>query len=309
MKILLFGKNGQVGWELQRALAPLGEVVALDRAGQANLCGDLTQLELLAQTVRTVKPDVVVNAAAYTAVDKAQSEPELAHLINAHAVRVLAQETKALNAWLIHYSTDYVFDGTSNRPYTEEDTPNPQSVYGQSKLAGEQAITATGGKHIILRTSWVYGVHGNNFAKTMLRLAMERDSLRVVADQHGTPTGAPLIADVTAHVVQQIFQAHLPHLPVSGIYNLAAQGITTWHAYAQQVLEIAQRSGMCLKINPQDIEAIKTEQYSMPAKRPANSALNMQKIAKVFGLSLPQWQHGVQRAIEKMLAADFINKS
>jgi dTDP-4-dehydrorhamnose reductase len=305
MKILLFGKNGQVGWELQRSLAPLGELIALDRAGTDGLCGDLTQLDALAATVRAVRPDVIVNAAAYTAVDKAESEPDLAQLINAQAAGVLAQEAKALGAWLVHYSTDYVFDGSKTEPYTEQDLPNPQSVYGSSKLAGEQAIVATGCSYLIFRTSWVYGVHGNNFAKTMIKLAHERDSLRVVADQKGAPTSAALIADVTAHCLAKIKngKAMAVDMPL-GVYNLAARGLTTWHAYAQYVIAVAQAAGANLKVRAQDIEPIKTAQYPTPAKRPAFSGLDVSKIEADFGLRLPNWEPGVAWTVEQVLTAN-----
>ena len=231
MKILLFGKNGQLGWELQRSLAPLGELIALDRRSQ-DWCGDLTNLQGLLQTVQSVRPDIIVNAAAHTAVDKAESEPELARTINALAVGVLAQEANKLGAWLVHYSTDYVFDGSGTRPWHETDTPAPLSVYGQTKLQGEQLITATCHKHLIFRTSWVYAARGGNFAKTMLRLAQERERLTVIDDQWGAPTGAELLADVSAHAIRQVLQRPQN----AGIYHMAAGGQTTWHDYAKHVL-------------------------------------------------------------------------
>ena len=237
MKILLLGKNGQVGWELQRSLAPLGEVLALDRHNQ-DLCGDLTNLQGLAQTVQTLRPDLIVNAAAHTAVDKAESEPELARTINALAPGVLAQEANRIGAWLVHYSTDYVFDGSGNRPWHETDIPAPLSVYGQTKLEGERLIQAASAKHLIFRTSWVYAARGGNFAKTMLRLAQERERLTVIDDQWGAPTGAELLADVTAHAIRQVLQ----HPQDAGLYHLAASGQTTWHGYAKHVLAQAGRA-------------------------------------------------------------------
>ncbi|MDO9166328.1 MAG: dTDP-4-dehydrorhamnose reductase, partial [Rhodoferax sp.] len=231
MKILLFGKNGQIGWELQRSLAPLGELIALDRHN-ADRCGDLGNPQGLAATVQEVRPDVIVNAAAYTAVDKAESEPELAGTINALAPGVLAQEAARLGAWLVHYSTDYVFDGSGTRPWTEADTPAPLNVYGRTKLEGEQLIQAVGPQHLILRTSWVYAARGGNFAKTMLRLAQERERLTVIDDQFGAPTGAELVADVTAHAIRHL----LKHPEDAGLYHLAAGGETSWCGYANYVL-------------------------------------------------------------------------
>ncbi|MDO9323192.1 MAG: dTDP-4-dehydrorhamnose reductase, partial [Pseudomonas sp.] len=234
MKILLLGKNGQVGWELQRSLAPLGELLALDSKSTA-YCGDLNNLPGIAATIRSFAPHVIVNAAAYTAVDKAESEPAQAQRINAEAVAVLAHEAQQLGAWLVHYSTDYVFDGSGATPWQETAAVGPLSVYGTSKLAGELAIQASGCKHLIFRTSWVYAARGNNFVKTMLRLAQERDSLNVIADQFGAPTGAELLADVTAHALRCVQQQ--PEL--AGLYHLAAAGETNWYSYARFVLEQA----------------------------------------------------------------------
>ena len=233
MKILLLGKNGQVGWELQRSLAPLGEVLALDRHSTA-WCGDLSQPERLAQTVRSWRPDVIVNAAAHTAVDKAESEPDLARCLNATAPAALALAAAEVGAWLLHYSTDYVFNGQGNTPWQETDATGPLSVYGQTKLEGEQAVVASGCKHLIFRTSWVYGARGGNFARTMLRLAGERERLTVIDNQHGAPTGADLIADVTAHAIRQVMQPQAASL--AGIYHLVAGGETTWHGYARHVI-------------------------------------------------------------------------
>ena len=296
MKILLLGKNGQVGWELQRSLAPLGEVLALD-SKSAQYCGDLTDLAGLAATVRAYAPDVIVNAAAYTAVDKAESEPEQAQRVNAEAVAVLAREAQQLGAWLVHYSTDYVFDGSGQAPWQETDTVGPLSVYGASKLAGEQAIQASGCKQLIFRTSWVYAARGNNFAKTMLRLAQERDSLSVIADQFGAPTSAELLADVTAHALRSAMAA--PEL--GGLYHLAASGETSWHSYARFVLEQTEAAGKLLKVAPAQITAIASSAYPTAAQRPLNSRLNTDKLQSAFALHLPDWQAGVARMLSETL--------
>jgi len=294
MKILLLGKNGQVGWELQRALAPLGELVALDRLGEQGLCGDLSDLDGLRQTIRAVQPDVLVNAAAYTAVDKAESEPELACLINALAPQVMAEEMRTLNGWLVHYSTDYVFDGSGTAPWSETDRPAPLNQYGQSKLQGEQGIVQSGCRHLIFRTSWVYAARGNNFAKTMLRLAAEREQLNVIDDQVGAPTGAELLADVTAHALWQAMAQ--PQL--SGLYHLSAVGDTSWCGYARYVIE--QACSMGAKLAVWDIEPIPTTAYPTPAKRPHNSKLDTRKVSESFSLQLPDWQHGVSRMLKEI---------
>lgn len=296
MKILLLGKNGQVGWELQRSLAPLGEVLALD-SKSTDYCGDLNDLEGIAATVRAYAPDVIVNAAAYTAVDKAESEPAQAQRVNAEAVAVLAHEAQQLGAWLVHYSTDYVFDGSGQSPWQETDTVGPLSVYGASKLAGEQAIQASGCKQLIFRTSWVYAARGNNFAKTMLRLASERDSLSVIADQFGAPTSAELLADVTAHALRSAMAK--PEL--GGLYHLAASGETSWHNYARFVLEQAEAAGKLLKVAPAQITAIASSAYPTAAKRPLNSRLNTGKLQNAFALHLPDWQAGVARMLSETL--------
>jgi dTDP-4-dehydrorhamnose reductase len=296
MKLLLLGKNGQVGWELQRSLAPLGEVLALD-SKSTDYCGDLTDLAGLAATVRAFAPDVIVNAAAYTAVDKAESEPAQAQRVNAEAVAVLAHEAQQLGAWLVHYSTDYVFDGSGERPWQENDGVAPLSVYGASKLAGEQAIQASGCKHLIFRTSWVYAARGNNFAKTMLRLAQERDSLNVIADQFGAPTSAELLADVTAHALRSAMAA--PEL--GGLYHLAASGETNWHSYACFVLQQAEAAGLSLKVSSQQVGAIASSAYPTAAVRPLNSRLNIAKLKNTFALQLPDWQAGVARMLSETL--------
>ena len=298
MKILLFGKNGQVGWELQRSLAPLGELIALD-TGSREMCGDFTDPDGLIQTIRAVAPDVIVNAAAYTAVDKAESEPELARTVNALAPDVLAREAKLGNAWLIHYSTDYVFDGSGNRPWRETDATAPLNVYGATKLEGERLIQAAGCAYLILRTSWVYGARGGNFAKTMLKLAQERDTLKVIDDQIGAPTGADMLADVTAHAIRAARQR--PEL--SGLYHLAAAGETSWHGYAGFVLDHAQRAGVPLKVAPDAIKAVPSSAFSTPAKRPLNSRLDTTKLQHAFDLSLPMWQTGVARMLTEILVS------
>jgi dTDP-4-dehydrorhamnose reductase len=300
MKILLFGKNGQVGWELQRSLAPLGELIALSR-NSTELCGDLTDLDGIAKTVRTVVPDVVVNAAAYTAVDKAESETELAYHINARAPDVLAKEAKRSNAWLIHYSTDYVFDGSDNRPWVETDPPSPLNVYGKSKFEGEQLINASDCHHLILRTSWVYAAYGNNFIKTMLRLAQERDRLSIIDDQIGAPTGADLLADITAHIIR----TSLNQPELSGLYHLVASGETSWLGYASMVFDFAKKKRIPLKIHPENITPISSNAFSTPAKRPLNSRLNIHKLQNTFNLNLPCWQTGVTRILEEILTQNF----
>ena len=297
MKILLLGKNGQVGWELQRSLAPLGALTALDRQGGSGLCGDLSDLEGLAATVRTLQPQVIVNAAAYTAVDKAESEPELARCINAEAPAVLAREAQACGALLVHYSTDYVFDGSGDQPWAEGAPTGPLSVYGVTKLAGEQAIVQSGCAHLILRTSWVYAARGGNFAKTMLRLAQERERLTVIDDQWGAPTGAELIADVTAHAIAQTRQQP----GKAGIYHLAPAGETTWHAYAKYVIAQASQAQPAIKIKATEVASITTADYPTPARRPLNSRLDTRKLQSTFGLTLPTWQHGVNRMLTEIL--------
>ncbi|MDR2787748.1 MAG: dTDP-4-dehydrorhamnose reductase [Candidatus Accumulibacter sp.] len=294
MKILLFGKNGQLGWELQRSLAPLGESVAVDFDTQGALCGDFTDLAGIAETVRRVAPQVIVNAAAYTAVDKAESEPELARSINAQAPAVLAEAAERLGAWFVHYSTDYVFDGGGTLPRVETDPTGPLSVYGRTKLEGEYAA-ARCAKHLIFRTSWVYAARGANFVRTMLRLAAERDDLRVIDDQIGAPTGADLLADVTAHALRAVESQ--PRL--AGLYHLTAGGETSWHAYACFVIEEARRAGHPLRVAADRIEAIPGSAYPTPARRPANSRLDTGKLRKAFGLYLPDWRVGVRRLLDE----------
>mgnify|MGYP000400866457 CR=1 FL=1 len=297
LNILLTGKRGQVGFELQRALAPLGRVHAVDAAE----C-DLADESAVRQLVRSVQPQVIVNPAAYTAVDKAESEPALAHAINAVAPGVLGEEAARLGAWVVHYSTDYVFDGSQSQPYTEADPANPQSVYGRSKRDGEIALEQSGARHLILRTSWVVGAHGSNFAKTILRLAAERDHLNVVADQIGAPTPATLLADVTAHLLRQVQREGAGNFPF-GLYHLTAGGETSWQQYARFVVAEAAAMGRTLRLTPESIHAIDTAGYPTPARRPANSRLDTAKLRRTFGLELPHWQSGVRHTLQQILDA------
>jgi dTDP-4-dehydrorhamnose reductase len=281
LKILLLGRNGQVGWELERALAPLGELTAL---GRANL--DLADVPPLVARVRALQPEVIVNAAAYTAVDKAESERETAFAVNATAPRVLAEEAKRIGALLVHYSTDYVFDGAKASPYVEEDPTNPLNVYGASKLAGERAITASGCRHLIFRTSWVYGPRGANFMLTMLRLARERPELRVVDDQVGAPTSSSAIARATAAALERALRS--PGL--AGLYHLAASGETTWCGFARAILA---QAGLATPVVP-----IRSEEYPTPARRPRNSRLDCSRLRATFGVTLPPWQEGLREAMQ-----------
>lgn len=295
MKILLLGKNGQVGWELQRSLASLGELIALDRHLIDGLSGDLSDPDQLRETIRRIAPDIIVNAAAYTAVDKAESETELADCVNRKACQFMAEEAVSLQAWLVHFSTDYVFNGEGTEPWEESDAASPVNQYGASKLAGEQAIIASGCKHLIFRTSWVYGARGNNFAKTMLRLAGEREILNVIDDQVGAPTGADLIADVTALAIRQV----LVNPELAGLYHLAARGEVSWRGYAAHVIEFARANGENLPVK--EIKPIPTTAYPTPAKRPLNSRLNTFKLRNNFSLHLPDWQSGVTRMLREVL--------
>lgn len=295
MKILLLGKNGQVGWQLQRALAPLGEIVALERKDAG---GDLADPQGLAAAVRAAKPQVIVNAAAYTAVDKAESEPQLARLINTEAPAALAREAAASGALLVHYSTDYVFDGSGSAPWQESDATGPLNVYGATKLAGEQAIAASGCAHLTFRTSWVYAAHGDNFIKTMLRLAATRERLTVIDDQKGAPTGAELIADVTAHAISQTLQQPAK----AGLYHLTAAGEASWFDYAQYVLALARQARpQGVKTAADGVQPIASSQYPAAARRPLNSRLDTRRLQAVFGLTLPHWQAGVARVLEEII--------
>jgi len=294
MRLLLLGKGGQVGWELQRSLAPLGEVVALDH-DSTDLHADFGRPEALADTVRKVRPQVIVNAAAHTAVDKAESEPDLARKLNATAPGVLAAAAQEVGAWMVHYSTDYVFDGSGSKPWREDDATGPLSVYGQTKLEGEQLVARLCERHLIFRTSWVYAARGGNFAKTMLRLARERDRLTVIDDQYGAPTGAELLADVTAHAIREA----LRDPGKAGLYHLVAAGETTWNGYARYVLEQARAAGVDLKATA--VDAVPTSAFPTPARRPHNSRLATEKLQRTFGLTLPHWQAGVARMLSETL--------
>ncbi|SFO98011.1 dTDP-4-dehydrorhamnose reductase [Variovorax sp. OK605] len=296
MKLLLLGKGGQVGWELQRSLAPLGELVALD-FDSTDFRADFSRPEQLADTVLKVRPDVIVNAAAHTAVDKAESEPEFARKLNATSPGVVAEAAQQIGALMVHYSTDYVFDGSGSKPWKEDDATGPLSVYGQTKLEGEQLVAQNCAKHLIFRTSWVYAARGGNFAKTMLRIAKERDKLTVIDDQFGAPTGAELLADVTAHAIR----ATLQDPSKAGLYHAIAGGETTWYGYARFVLEMAQQAGVELRAGPQAVEPVPTSAFPTPAKRPHNSRLDTTKLQTTFGLRLPPWQEGVARMLRETL--------
>jgi dTDP-4-dehydrorhamnose reductase len=294
MKILLLGKNGQVGWELQRSLAPLGTLVALDRHDTG---GDLCQPQAVAERIMQERPQVIVNAAAYTAVDKAESDVALCRTINTTAVQAMAQAAASVGALLVHYSTDYVFNGAGQKPWLETDPTGPLNVYGHTKRDGEQAIAASGCQHLMFRTSWVYGSRGGNFAKTMLRLAQEREQLKVVNDQHGAPTGADLIADVSAHATR----ATLANPALAGLYHLVAAGETTWHGYASYCIEQARAAGVAIKAPADQVLAVPTSAFPTPAQRPQNSRLSTTKLQQQFGLQLPHWQQGVQRLLQTVL--------
>lgn len=289
MKILLIGKHGQVAWELQRTLAPLGDVVAVGRSDV-----NLADVAALRKLVGDVRPEVVVNGAAYTAVDKAETEKELCHQINAILPGVLAEEAKKLGALLVHYSTDYVFDGSKTTPYVESDATNPLGTYGATKLTGEQAVCAAGADYLIFRLCWVYGARGQNFMLTMQRLAREREKLRVVRDQLGCPTWSRMIAEATAQAVKQVL-ASKDRTTYSGIYHLAASGSTNWHGFASRIIELLPEAERKCR----EVEAITTAEYPTPAKRPAYSVLNCDKLAKIFGLRLPNWEHSLRQVLDK----------
>lgn len=292
MKILLLGANGQVGWELRRALQPLGELVALGHAE-----ADFEQPQALAALVDSHRPQAIVNAAAYTAVDKAEAEPERALRINAEAPGVLAEAARRHGAWLVHYGTDYVFDGSGSAPRTEDAPTGPLNVYGRSKLAGEQAIAAAGCHALVLRTSWVHAARGGNFARTMLKLAAEREQLKVVDDQVGAPTGADLIADVTAHALR----AALQDAALAGTYHLVAGGETSWHGYARHVIEWARSRGHPVRVAPEAIQPVPSSAFPTPAARPRNSRLDTTRLRHAFNLHLPPWQQGVDRLLQEVL--------
>jgi len=293
MDILLFGKTGQVGWELQRALAPLGNVIALD-VHSKEYCGDFSNPEGIAETVRRIKPDVIVNAAAHTAVDKAESEPDFAQLLNATSVEAIAKEAALIGAWLVHYSTDYVFPGDGDKPWSEDDATGPLNTYGETKLAGEIAVQKHCPKHLIFRTSWVYAGKGNNFAKTMLRLAKDREELSIINDQFGAPTGAELLADCTAHAITTAMRKP----EVAGLYHLVASGITTWFDFANVVFTEAQSAGYELALK--QTHPVATSAYPTPARRPNNSRLDNSKFQQTFDLTLPRWDVGVKRMLAEL---------
>lgn len=297
LKILLFGSTGQVGWELQRSLSPLGQLISLEKSNTQH-CGDLSNLQKLAHTVRSIRPEIIVNAAAYTAVDKAQSEPALAHTINAIAPGVLAEEAQRIGAYLIHYSSDYVFNGSGSHLWKETDIPAPLNIYGQTKLEGEQHIIDACKKYLIFRTSWVYAARGNNFAKTILRLAKEREQLTVIDDQIGAPTGADMLADVTAHALRHVL-THPEHM---GLCHLTASGETSWYGYAQFVVNHAQRLGIHLKANSETIIPVPSSAFQTEATRPHNSRLDTTKLRSTFNLTLPNWQQGVARMLDEILS-------
>lgn len=294
-KILLFGKNGQLGRELQRSLQRLGQVIALD-VDSPEHAADFSQPQALVNTVRALRPDIIVNAAAYTAVDRAESEPELARAINADAPGVLAAEAERLGAWLVHYSTDYVFDGSGERPWRETDRPAPLNVYGRTKLAGEQEIAAVCTRYLILRTSWVYGVHGSNFARTMLRLAQERDTLAVVDDQIGAPTGAAWLADLAATVIPLLERDS----GLAGLYHAVAAGETSWYGYAKLVIGEARAMGVPVKVKDAHIRAVGSSEFPAPARRPLNSRLDTGKLQAAFDIKPPDWQTGVIEMLHKI---------
>lgn len=292
-RIVLFGASGQVGFELRQTLAPLGDLVCLDRAAV-----DLRDLDAVRQSVCAHRPDVIVNAAAFTEVDRAESEPELAFAVNAAAPRVIAEEAQASGACVVHYSTDYVFDGTKPLPYAESDATGPASVYGRSKLEGERAVAGACARHIVLRTSWVFGAHGRNFVKTMLRLGAARDALRVVADQHGAPTSAGLIAATTAALLRR---AHSREIAEAwGLYHLAAGGSVSWADYARYILSRAGAAGFALKASADSVESISTSEYAAPAPRPLNSVLDTSKLRTLLGIDLPSWERDVDRVIQHL---------
>ncbi|MGQ0708617.1 MAG: dTDP-4-dehydrorhamnose reductase [Rhodoferax sp.] len=301
MTVLLLGAQGQLGWELRRSLAVLGPVVAVARGAmglEGGWQGDLTDVDGLRMALRALRPRIIVNAAAYTAVDKAETERDAAWCVNAQVPAVLAEEATALGAWLLHYSTDYVFDGSGSRPWCEDDATGPLSVYGASKLAGEEAVRQHA-QHLVLRTSWVYAARGQNFAKTMLRLALQRDELRVVDDQWGAPTGADLLADVSAHVLRAVLRPS-EGVALAGTYHLAASGETTWHAYAQCVVDSLRASHRAAQCRTQAITAVGSDAFPVAARRPLNSRLDTRKLRETFGLHLPDWRVGVLRMLEEI---------
>ncbi|MES9970383.1 MAG: dTDP-4-dehydrorhamnose reductase [Candidatus Thiodiazotropha sp.] len=288
-KVLLLGSDGQVGWELQRSLSVLSQVVNTTLSGEGGLPLDLLDRDAVAATVQQIAPDFIINAAAHTAVDKAETEVDLSRRLNADAPELLGQLGSDLGARVIHYSTDFVFSGDGDRPYREQDEPSPLGVYGQTKLEGEQRLLATGAEALVLRTSWVYGNHGHNFMLTMMRLLREKGQLSVVDDQLGAPTWSRMIAEATAHIVQRLWMASEESAPPGGIYHLTAAGVTSWYGFAARILELM--GGTC------DLQAISTAEYPTPAKRPAYSVLDNTKLKTTFGLQLPDWQDSLQQCM------------
>jgi dTDP-4-dehydrorhamnose reductase len=295
MKFLLLGRNGQVGFELRRALAPLGEVAAFDFPA----C-DLTVPDSIRGIIQAVAPQVIINAAAYTAVDTAESSPQLARAINATAPGIIGTEARKIGARVIHYSTDYVYDGTKTTPYLETDQTNPLGVYGLTKRDGDVALAESGADHLIFRTSWVFGSHGANFVKTVLRLGAERDKLNVVADQFGAPTSAALLADLTAQVLAQMNWRNPADAP-SGVYHLTAAGETSWHGFAQAILRGGVSRRLTLRLKPEAVRAIPTSEYPLPARRPVNSRLDTTRFRQTFGLTLPHWQSGLDHVLDQLI--------
>jgi dTDP-4-dehydrorhamnose reductase len=298
MRFLLLGKNGQVGWELQRALAPLGELIALGRETENGLSGNLEHLDSLRRTVQTLKPDIIVNAAAYTAVDQAESDLERTKQVNAKAPGVLAEEAARLGAWLVHYSTDYVFDGSGTKRWREDDKSCPLNVYGATKFLGEELVRHSGAKHLILRTQWIYATRGKNFIRTMLRKACEQKALLVINDQVGAPTGAALIADTTAHAIRTA----LSHPKVAGTYHLTARGEITWYDYARFIVNMARKAGWPIKVADEAIKATDSETFATSARRPLNSRLAIEKLERAFKLTMPDWRTGVQYTLTEIMS-------
>ncbi|MBL79915.1 MAG: dTDP-4-dehydrorhamnose reductase [Nitrosomonadaceae bacterium] len=295
MKILLFGKKGQIGWELQRSLSLIGELVTLDFDDE-ELCGDFTRPKEIIKTINSVYPDIIVNAAAYTAVDKAESEPILAETINATAPKIIATEAQKIGAWLIHYSTDYVFNGNGTKPWKETDPTIPINVYGATKLAGEKSIINSGCKYLIFRTSWVYSTRGENFIKNIIHLAKNKDNLSIINDQIGAPTGAELLADVTAYSICTAIRKP----KVSGLYHIAAKGEISWYDYAKFILDQARQFKIKLKAQAENIQPVASRSFFQIAPRPENSRLNTKKIEHIFDFTLPLWQTGVTRILTEI---------
>lgn len=297
VKLVLLGATGQLGWELSRALAPLGQLLALSRTMEG---GDLCRMDEVALTIRRFRPDFIVNAAAYTAVDRAELEPETARILNAQAPARLASLACEIGAWLVHYSSDYVFDGSGRTPWRETDATGPLNLYGTVKLEGEEAIRESNCKYLILRTSWVFSRRGNNFTKTILRLAQQKDLIQIVNDQFGAPTGAELLADATAHAIRTAQERP----GVAGLYHLTAGGETCWYEYAQLILEVARKQGVKLRLTPRAVIPVATEDYPSAVERPLNSRLDTHRFTETFDLRLPPWESGVTRTITELLEAN-----